>query len=500
MKMGDKSIKNYDAEYLQRFPREGKLPKGLDDLLERLMNGVAIIMDVNASSLILINKETENLYFIAATGEKKDQLKKFELKKREGIAGFVAEMGESLIVPDVSRDRRWYGKITDTLKFKVKSIAAVPLKIDGKTVGVLEIIDKINKEPFTNDDLSKLNKFAEIAAAAIGNAKKITRVKQENLKLKDALDLRYKIVGESRIIKKVVADALKVADSKVSTMILGESGTGKELLARLIHSSGPRRNKPLVILNCAALPETLLEDELFGHEKGAFTGAVSKKIGKFELADGGTIFLDEIGEMNLGMQVKLLRVLQEGTFCRVGGNKPVLVDVRVVAATNRDITRDVQEGKFREDLFYRLDVVQLRMPALRERREDIPILAKHFMENSGRETGNQNIAISDKALEKMMLYDWPGNVRELCNSIERAVVMGDGRKIIPDDLPMFSLREKYPGMMVGLTLEEAINKFKKEFIILNLEETGGIRGEAAKNMKIQRTYLSRLISKYNIRI
>ncbi len=500
MKIDDKSIKKYTGENLQRLPREGKLPRGLDELLERLMNGVAIIMDVNASSLILVNEETENLYFMAATGEKKDQLKKFELKKREGIAGFVAEMGEALIVPDVFRDRRWYGKITDTLKLKIKSIAAVPLKIDGKTVGVIEIIDKINKEPFTDDDLSKLSKFAEIAAAAIGNAKKITKVKQENLKLKDALDFKYKIMGESRIIKKVVADALKVADSKVSTMILGESGTGKELLARLIHSSGPRKNHPLVILNCAALPETLLEDELFGHEKGAFTGAVTKKIGKFEFADKGTLFLDEIGEMNLGMQVKLLRVLQEGVFCRVGGNKSISVDVRVLAATNRDIAKDVQDGRFREDLFYRLDVVQLCMPALRERREDIPILANHFMKIFGGGIGNQNIAISDKALEKMMEYDWPGNVRELGNSIERAVVMGDGRKITPDDLPLFPSREKYPGMMVGLTLEEAINKFKKEFIILNLEETKGIRGTAAKNMKIQRTYLSRLISKYNIKI
>jgi transcriptional regulator with PAS, ATPase and Fis domain len=254
----------------------------------------------------------------------------------------------------------------------------------------------------------------------------------------------------------------------------------------------------MIVLNCAALPESLLEDELFGHEKGAYTGAVSSKNGKFELADDGTIFLDEIGEMSPGMQAKLLRVLQEGVFCRVGGNRPVYVNVRVISATNRDIEKEVEDGNFREDLYYRLNVVKIEMPALKNRKEDIPILAEHFLDIFRKERGLPYLAISKQAIEKMTRYDWPGNVRELRNALERAVVMGDGKEIMPDDLPILSPKMKYPGMQVGLTLNEALNQFKKEFIKLNLDNTDGNRSNASKMMGIQRTYLSRLISKYNI--
>jgi Nif-specific regulatory protein len=290
-----------------------------------------------------------------------------------------------------------------------------------------------------------------------------------------------------------------VANSKASALILGESGTGKELLARLIHRAGPRKDKPLIVLNCAAMPESLLEDELFGHEKGAFTGAVNRKIGKFELAHEGTIFLDEIGEMTPGMQAKLLRVLQEGNFYRVGGNIPISVDVRVLSATNKKLDKEVSEGRFREDLYYRLNVVQINMPTLRERKEDIPLLAEHFLSIFKEETVMPNLTISKAALDKMVQYDWPGNIRELRNAIERAVVMGNGKEILPEDLPIANTRHSYPGLQVGLTLEEALNQFKREFIILNLKHTSGNRSQAAKTMDIQRTYLSRLISKYDLK-
>jgi Nif-specific regulatory protein len=256
---------------------------------------------------------------------------------------------------------------------------------------------------------------------------------------------------------------------------------------------------PMVVLNCGALTESLLEDELFGHEKGAYTGAVGKKVGKFELADGGTLFLDEIGEMSLGMQSKLLRVLQEGAYYRVGGNTVVHVDVRILAATNRDILKHIEEGKFREDLYYRLNVVQIHMPALRERKEDIPLLAEYFLDLMKKERNTPDLKISKAAMEKIMRYEWPGNIRELRNAIERAVVMGDGQEITPEDLPMADSKVTYPGLEVGITLNEALNKFKKEFIVLNLKETNGNRSKAAKIMGIQRTYLSRLISKYELR-
>ena len=220
---------------------------------------------------------------------------------------------------------------------------------------MLQVIDKNSGDLLVEDDMSLMKEFAELAALAIGNARKIEQVRNENTHLKEELGAKYQLIGASKALKNVVTDALKVAHSTTTTLITGESGTGKELLARLIHKSSPRKEKPLVVLNCAALPESLLEDELFGHEKGAYTGASSQKIGKFELAHEGTIFLDEIGEMNLGMQAKLLRVLQEGMFYRIGSNTPIYVNVRVISATNKNLEEEIQKGLFREDLYYRLN-------------------------------------------------------------------------------------------------------------------------------------------------
>jgi transcriptional regulator with GAF, ATPase, and Fis domain len=349
-----------------------------------------------------------------------------------------------------------------------------------------------------DEDLKILSVFADLAARAIGDARKIEHDKKEIRDLKNELRGKYEIVGESKALRKVISDAIKVANSKSTTLLLGESGTGKELLARLIHRVGPRKDEPMIVLNCAALPETLLEDELFGHEKGAYTGAVAQKIGKFELADGGTIFLDEIGEMSPGMQSKLLRILQEGVFYRVGGNKAIPVDVRVISATNRNIEEDVAQGRFREDLYYRINVVQIHMPPLRERREDIVLLAEHFLDIFKKERGTSNLVISKEAMDLITEYDWPGNVREMKNALERAVVMGNGKQILPEDLPTFACTPQYPGLEVGLSLKEATDMFKKEFIVINLRHTEGNRSLAAKVMKIQRTYLSRLIAKYGI--
>jgi Nif-specific regulatory protein len=364
---------------------------------------------------------------------------------------------------------------------------------------VFQIIDKESGEPIQEKDMKTLAEFADLAAVAIGNSQKIAKVQRENQDLRAALDQKYKLIGESAALKKVVTDAFKVAGGKTTTLILGESGTGKELLARLIHRSGPRQDKTMVVLNCAALPETLLEDELFGHEKGAFTGAAARKSGKFELADGGTIFLDEIGEMSPSMQAKLLRVLQEGVFYRIGGNTSISVDVRVISATNRDIAQEVAAGNFREDLYYRMNVVEIRMPPLRERKEDIPLLADYFLEVFKAERGGGSLKLSAKALKKMQEYDWPGNIRELRNALERAVVMGNGREILSQDLPIGQVKTEAAGIQVGITMEEAINQFKRDFIIQNLDHTGGNRSKAAKIMGIQRTYLSRLITRYELK-
>jgi Nif-specific regulatory protein len=471
----------------------------LDKLLELIIESAARVVQAKAASLLLVDRKTNTLFFQVATGEKRREVKEYRIKMGQGIAGYVAQTGQSLLIPDVNKDDRWFKEISESIRFQTKSIACVPLKRDTDIIGVMQIIDKEDGRPLSQDDMQLMEEFASLAALSLGHAQSFQEVKREIQDLKEELKLRHEMIGKSPALEKVIGDALKVANSKASALILGESGTGKELLARLIHRAGPRRHKPLVILNCAAMPESLLEDELFGHEKGAFTGAINRKIGKFELAHEGTIFLDEIGEMTPGMQAKLLRVLQEGNFYRVGGNIPISVDVRVLSATNKKLEEEVSEGRFREDLYYRLNVVQMSMPTLRERKEDIPVLTLHFLSIFKEETVNPHLTISDAAMEKMVQYDWPGNIRELRNAVERAVVMGNGKQILPEDLPISANRSHYPGLQVGLTLDEAINQFKKEFILLNLKHTSGNRSKAAQLMAIQRTYLSRLISKFDIK-
>jgi Nif-specific regulatory protein len=471
----------------------------LERLLDLIIETATNVMDAKAGSLLMLDHKTRRLYFKVATGGNKEALREYEVPLGQGIAGTVAQNGTPLLVPDVRKDERWYREISESIDFETRSIACVPLISNGEVLGVMQVVDKKDGTPLQPEDMSLLTTYAELAAMALGNARKIAEVRKENEDLKEALKKKHQIIGNSAKHRKVFTDAMKVANSNATVMISGESGTGKEILCRMIHRESSRKNKPLVALNCAAVPETLLEDELFGHEKGAFTGAAGRKIGKFELADGGTIFLDEIGEMIPGMQAKLLRVLQEGVFYRIGGNTPISVDVRVISATNRDIEEEIKTGRFREDLYYRLNVVNIKIPPLRERKEDVVPLVSHFLEIFRMERGGQNLEVSPKAMEKMMGYDWPGNVRELRNALERAVVMGNGKEVTDEDLLISTSKSQYPGLQVGLTLEEALNAFKKEFILMNLEHTGGNRSKAAEIMDIQRTYLSRLISKYELR-
>jgi Nif-specific regulatory protein len=492
--------KNPTIEHLRDISAWVSHVHDLNQLLELILETGNRMMGAKASSLLLLDKRKNRLFFKVATGRKKDAVKQFEIKMGQGIAGYVAQKDEPLIIKDATKDKRWYGHISDQIGFKTRSIACMPMHVQGEVIGVIEFINKVDGSTFRDQDLELMTVFADLAAVAIGNARKFQSVEKENKELKAELEPKQQIVGDSQAIRKVVAEAQRVADSMASTLILGESGTGKELLARLIHQGSSRRDRHLVTLNCAALPESLLEAELFGYEKGAFTGATAQKPGKFELADEGTIFLDEIAEMSQQMQAKLLRVLQDGIFYRVGGSTPISVDIRVIAATNKNIAEEVKQGRFREDLYYRLNVVELYLPPLRERKADIPLLARHFVEVFQREKGYSNLEITQEAMDKMVQYDWPGNVRELRNALERAVVMGDGREVRPGDLPMlFSVSSTMSDIPVGLTLQEAVDEFKKRFIQLNLKHTDGNQSRAATVMGIQRTYLSRLISKYGIK-
>lgn len=473
----------------------------IDKLLYIIIQTATKVMEAKASSLLLLDKKTNKLYFHTATGEKRDKLKKFELDKGEGIAGWVVEKGKPLLVKDVSRDPRWNKKISESIGFDTHSIACAPLKINGDVIGVVEIIDREDGMPLRDEDMDILTAFADLAASSIEKAQNIKDVKDENIYLRKELEQKYQIIGESEKIKKVVTDAKKVADSKATTLIYGESGTGKELVARLIHNQSPRREKPFLIINCGAIPETLLERELFGHEKGSFTGADQKKIGLFEGADGGTLFLDEIGETTHAMQVKLLRVLQEGQFYRIGGTTPITVDVRIIAATNRELEKEIESGKFREDLFYRLNVIRINLPPLRERREDIPLLVNYLLEKKSSENNKPIPVITKEAMDVLINHPWYGNVRELENAIERVVVMGDGKEIKVENLPLDIIREKMiKTPAIGVPLKEAVEKFKKDFLLETIKYADGNKNKAAKILGIQRTYLHTLIRELDIDI
>src|SRR2546428_307177 len=285
------------------------------------------------------------------------------------------------------------------------------------------------------EDLQLFTAIGGIAAVALDNARHLEWLQNENLRLQAEINIEHNMVGESARMREVFQFIDKVASTDSTVLLCGESGTGKELVARAIHVNSPRAGKPFVAINCAALTETLLESELLGHERGAFTGAVAQKRGKFEAADGGTVFLDEIAELAPSLQAKLLRVLQEREFDRVGGTRPVKVDIRVIAASNKNLQEAIRNGTFRQDLYYRLNVVSLTMPPLRDRREDIPLLASSFATKFSNKSKKRVLGISAQASASLMNYDWPGNVRELENAIERAVVLGSDELIRPEDLP-----------------------------------------------------------------
>jgi two-component system nitrogen regulation response regulator NtrX len=341
---------------------------------------------------------------------------------------------------------------------------------------------------------------------AVKNALDRHRLEQENLALRRTLGERYEIVGESPAIQALRAQIHSAAPSHGRVLIRGESGTGKELIARAIHRHSLRTDKPFVEVNCAAIPDELIESELFGHERGAFTGATTKRRGKFEVADGGTIFLDEVGDMSLKTQAKVLRVLQEQTFERVGGSDTLTVDVRVIAASNKDLEEDIQKGHFREDLFYRLNVIPFDVPPLRERREDIALLATHFLGQFSREYGKRQKTLRSEAMELLLQYAWPGNVRELRNVIERMVIMVPQESIGFDDLaPSLRLRgpneapaAPSPADAMEGSLREAKDEFEKAFILRRLREMHWNITRAAERLGIERSNLHRKMKAYGI--
>ena len=477
----------------------------IDELLSMVINTAAEIVDTRFASLLLVQDEkTKKLQYYQSSGNHMGELKDIEIPPGVGIAGTVSKTGKMIISNDVQNDTRWYKKASEEGHLKVKSIACLPLILDKKVIGVIQFRDKATGGGFSDQDIDVIEKFSLMIPKFFQASKSRRALGQEFDRLKEKYMQRYTIVGESEAIQKCITMAERLANSKASVMINGESGTGKELFAHLIHDRGPRQTKPFISVSCGALPASILERELFGHEKGAFTSADSNKIGLFEAANGGTLFLDEIGEMPLDMQVKLLRVIQEEAFIRLGGTETIKVDVRIITATNRDLEEMVREGTFRQDLYYRIHVIGITLPALRDRREDIPDLVTYFLKKHTPQRRQADAGESrpikkvNKSLQAhLMGYSWPGNIRELENSIERAIVLTDGDELTPEAFP-FESQDTPIEVNVGSSLKEANDAFRHTFITNTLKSTGGNRTKAAKILNVQRSYLSRLIKELQI--
>jgi transcriptional regulator with GAF, ATPase, and Fis domain len=416
-----------------------------------------------------------------------------QLKNTEGLgeADDADEADRADDVPSVDRD--------GGSKRLVHSLLCVPLVNLDQALGLI-YLDTTNPEiRFADDDLHLVTAIAGVAAMAIESARQVEWLGSENRRLRAAVDLDHDMVGESPRMREVYALIEKVAASDSTVLVYGESGTGKELAARAIHRNSPRRDQPFVAINCAALTETLLESELFGHERGAFTGAIALKRGQLEMANGGTIFLDEMGEISPAMQAKLLRVLQERNFMRVGGTKCLPLNIRILAATNKNLQKATKDGTFREDLYYRLNVVSITMPPLREHKTDIPLLAGYFAAKYAEKCNRRVLGISQDARTILTQYDWPGNIRELENAIERAVVLGSSGMILPEDLPE-TLHETPAQSMRSSTYHEAVRQLKRQLILTAMDQSDGKFTEAARLLGVHSNYLHRLIRNLDLRL
>ena len=474
----------------------------INALLAHILESAMRIVVGEASSILLVDSNKQILRFEVALGPKGLDAKKSVVKMDEGIAGWVVKNNRSLIVNDVENDPRYCPNVQLSTGYKTRNMLAVPMRVKDECIGVIEILNKQGETGFTLSDLEVLEILANQAAIAYHNASYLQRSRDEIFVLQDqiATDRGYHtLIARSPVILEKLDIVERVAKSDSSVLILGESGVGKELFAEQLHLKSDRVSGPFVRVNCAALPEGLLESELFGHVKGAFTDAIANRKGRFEIADKGTIFLDEIGDLPLSLQSKLLRVIQNKSFERVGSSETITVDVRIIAATNRDIERLVAEQKFRSDLYYRLNVLPLYIPPLRQRIEDIPELANFFLKKFRHEVKKEFLGFSEGAMSAIISYSWPGNVREFENTIERACVIGKPPYIKEEDLLLNIRAMPDNNSYTDKSLKSVLNLFKKHYLQKVLEENDWNQTTAAQVLDIQRTYLSRLIKELEIK-
>jgi Nif-specific regulatory protein len=488
----------------------------LDDLLPFIIAKTNEVFASESCALLLLDEEQGELFFPVASDvspQRAERLKIVRFPADKGVAGWVLQHQQATLVPDVNNDERFYAGVDRRSGAQTRQLLCAPLRTRRGSVGVIELRNK-REGSFTEEDLNFLDALAGSIAIAVENARLYQRVRDSEEQLKQEVTTLQRekahqqrftqIIGASAAMDRVFALMETAISSPITVLLHGETGTGKERIAQAIHANGARKDRPFVVVNCSALPDPLLESELFGHKKGAFTGAVADKLGLFEMAHSGTVFLDEIGETTPAMQVKLLRVLQEGELRRVGETHTRRVDVRVLSATNRDLSHDVSQGRFREDLYYRLSVFPIEVPPLRERQEDIPLLAVHFLRRSSARLEKEVEKISPEALVGLTQYSWPGNVRELENEIERAVALTPpGAIITPKYLSERVKAAKARRVSMAATtssLKQARLAFEREYLVQVLRQHQGHVSQAARVMGISRQMLQKKIKDYGLRV
>jgi len=503
--------KESDYQSLYNLRSMMRAEKDLNLLLDYIVQESAQIVDADRASLYLFDEATDELWSKIALGT--NETVRFD--SGNGVAGEVFISGNSIIVEDAYKNKKFNPTIDKRTGYRTKTLLCVPIKnFHGRSIGVLQAINK-KEGLFTSNDEEILEIYASNAAVAIENAEHIrdlagskASLERENKILREKSEGKFfinNLIGTSPMINEVVSLIERIANSPLDVLITGESGTGKELAARMIHFNSPRIDKAFIDLNCAALPDTILESELFGIEKGVATG-VDKREGKIEMANGGTLFLDEIGDMSLTAQAKLLRALQERKITRLGGKKDIKVDIRVVAATNKDLKKEIEKNAFREDLYYRLNVVHIEMPPLRNIKEDIPIIAQYFLNNYAKEYNREPLHLSNDALERLESYSWPGNVRELENEIKKAIIVSSGDEILEEDLSQYIVEDSgeagtssFEEMNDGSqTMKSVVEKIEIKMIKDALAKTGGNKQKASELLDITRQGLFKKMKRYNL--
>jgi Nif-specific regulatory protein len=485
------------------------LERSLDlrDVMGPILDAMADHMGMVRGTITLLNRETGEILIEAAHGLSSQQRERGRYRLGEGVTGQVVQTGRPAVVPHITEEPTFLdrtGARQDMGKRDI-SFICVPIKLGAEVIGALSADRLFTDEVDLQEDLRLMSVISAMIAQAVRLRQQAMeehqRLLEENTRLQQTLRDRYQpanIIGKSKAMQAVYDLIAQVSGSNTTVLIRGESGTGKELVAHAIHYGSPRASQSFIKVNCAALPESVIESELFGHEKGAFTGAHTRRKGRFELAHGGTIFLDEVGDLSQTIQVKLLRVLQEKEFERVGGTETIKCDVRVIAATNRELEELIEQGAYRTDLYYRLNVFPIHVPPLRERGTDILLLANHFAERFSQDTGKKIRRISTPAIDMLMSYHWPGNVRELENCIERAVVLSSDEVIHGHHLPPTLQTAEASGTVHRGTLNETLDNLERELIVEALKSCRGNKARAARALGLTERVMGLRVRKHGI--